>query len=43
MSVPVVVRSLSSAEGENVGGRGREEGEKLRHTMNASVHESIIN
>lgn len=37
MRVPVVVRSLSRAEGENVGGRGREEGEKLRQTMKASV------
>lgn len=36
MRVPVVVRSLSRAEGENVGGRGREEGEKLRQTMKAS-------
>lgn len=39
VSVPAVVRSLSSAEGENVGGSGREAGEKLRQTMNASVHE----
>lgn len=37
VSVPGVVRSLSSAEGENVGGRGRDEGEKLRQTINASV------
>lgn len=35
--VPVMVRSLSRAEGENVGGRGRAEGEKLRQTMKASV------
>lgn len=33
----MVVRSLSRAEGENVGGRGRAEGEKLRQTMKASV------
>lgn len=37
MRVPVVVRSLSRAEGENVGGRGRAKGEKLRQTMKASV------
>lgn len=42
VSVPVVVRSLSSAEGENVGGSGSDEGEKLRQTIKASCHDGSI-